>query len=226
MKIYKFLTLLATLLLTSCGTLEIGIERKMNNSPTEAVQPKGAPTEAAIVLPSPTAVSVPPAEPSPTAAAIPPTDITVQPADPVVEPSPTAGQQFVQIYLIGIDDNGQSGDLVGCGDSAIPVTVEIQPTKEVLRASLEKLLSMKEQFYGESGLYNSLYQSEIQLESISLENGKAVINLTGTVALGGVCDNPRFEAQLKSTVLQFSTIQEVSIFINGVPLKDVLSLKG
>jgi len=71
-----------------------------------------------------------------------------------------------------------------------------------------------------------LYQSDLQLESISLENGIAVINLTGTMALGGVCDIPRVEAQLESTVLQFSTVQEVSIFVNGKPLKDVLSLKG
>ena len=118
-----------------------------------------------------------------------------------------------------------SGQLVGCGDSVIPVQVETTPTKEVLRASLEKLLALKEQYYGESGLYNALYQSDLQLESITLENGKAEIYLTGTMMLGGVCDNPRVEAQLEATVLQFSTVQEVSIFINGKPLEEALSLQ-
>jgi Sporulation and spore germination len=227
MKLFKFFGILAMLFLTGCGTLEIGIERR----PEGTVTAKVAPTfewnaTDTVTLPSPTVVSIPPVEPSPTTAIIPPTDPVIEPTAPPAESSPTPGHQFVQIYLIGIDDNGQSGQLVGCGDSAIPVSVEIPPTKEVLRASLEKLLSLKEQFYGESGLYNSLYQSDLQLDKISLENGKAEIYLTGTVALGGVCDNPRFEAQLESTVLQFSTIQEVSIFVNGKPLKDVLSLKG
>jgi hypothetical protein len=132
----------------------------------------------------------------------------------------------VQIYLIALEDNGQSGQPVGCGDSAIPVTVETPHTQEVLKASMETLLSMKEQFYGESGLYNALYQSDLQMESITLENGKAVINLVGTLMLGGVCDNPRVKAQLEATALQFSTVQEVSIFINGKPLDEALSLQG
>ena len=80
--------------------------------------------------------------------------------------------------------------------------------------------------YGESGLYNALYQSDLQVESISLENGKAEIYLTGTMMLGGECDNPRVEAQLKQTALQFSTVQEVSIYINGKLLSEVLSLRG
>ena len=71
-----------------------------------------------------------------------------------------------------------------------------------------------------------LYQSDLQVDSISLDNGKAVIKLTGTLTLGGECDNPRVEAQLESTVLQFSTIQEVTIYLNGQLLKDALSLKG
>jgi len=43
--------------------------------------------------------------------------------------------------------------------------------------------------------------------------------------LGGVCDAPRVEAQIEQTALQFSTVHEVAVFINDVPLEDVLSLK-
>jgi len=165
-------------------------------------------------------------QPSPTVAYVIPTETIPLPTVTLVAPTPPTGPQRVQIYLIALEDNGQSGPLVGCGDSGIPVQVETLSTKEVLRVSMEKLLSLKDQFYGESGLYNALYKSDLQVESITLENGKAVINLTGTLMLGGVCDNPRVEAQLEQTALQFSTIQEVSIFINGKPLKDALSLKG
>lgn len=134
-------------------------------------------------------------------------------------------EQMVKIFLIAIDDNGRSGELIGCGDSVLPVWVQISPTVEVLKAAFEALLSVKTQYYGESGLYNALYQSDLQLESIALDQGKAQIRLQGTLMLGGECDNPRVEAQLKGTALQFSTVQTVAIYLNGEPLTKVLSLK-
>jgi hypothetical protein len=132
---------------------------------------------------------------------------------------------MVQIYLIALEDNGVSGKPVGCGDSAVPVRVEIQPTQGVLKAAYEALLSIKSQYYGESGLYNSLYQSDLHLQSAKIENGTAVIHLTGQLMLGGECDDPRVGAQLEETAKQFPTVKDVSIFINDRPLADVLSLK-
>jgi hypothetical protein len=215
MKICKFFTFLTVLFLTGCGTVKTGIERKLNSTATVNVLPTGAPIPTASLE-----------QPSPTAANIPPTDTVVPPTPTLVVPTSIPEPQRVQIYLIALEDNGQSGQPVGCGDSAIPVQVETTPTKEVLRASLVKLLALKEQYYGESGLYNALYQSDLQVDRITLENGKAEIYLTGTLVLGGVCDNPRVKAQLEATALQFSTVQEVLIFINGKPLDEALSLRG
>ena len=129
----------------------------------------------------------------------------------------------MKVFLIAIEDNGQSGTLVGCGDSAIPVTVTIPRTQGVLKAALQKLLSIKEQSYGESGLYNALYQSDLELQNVTIEQGTAIIHLTGTLMLGGVCDNPRVEAQIEETALQFSTVSNVSVFLNDTPLEEVLS---
>ena len=157
-----------------------------------------------------------------------PTSTTVpppQPGNPSPTVAPTAGPQMVQIFLIAIDDQGVSGDLIGCGDSLVPVQVEIQPTQGVLKAAFQALLALKEQYYGQSGLYNSLYQSDLQLESAKIENGKATIRLSGTLQLGGECDNPRVAAQLEATARQFSTVTDVSIFVNDKTLADALSLK-
>ena len=132
---------------------------------------------------------------------------------------------MVEIILIAIEDNGQAGTLVGCGDSAIPISVTIPPTQRVLRAALEKLFSAKNQFYGESGYYNALYQSDLQVTGVTIEQGKAIINLTGSVVLGGVCDAPRVEAQIEQTALQFSTVSNVAVFVNDTPLEEVLSSK-
>jgi hypothetical protein len=153
----------------------------------------------------------------PTATQVPPTLAASTPR--------TAAERNVKIVLIILEDNGQSGMLVGCGDSAIPIHTTIPPTQGVLRATLEKLLSAKQQFYGESGYYNALYQSDLAVAGVTIEKGKAIIHLTGTIMLGGACDAPRVEAQIEQTALQFSTVSDVAVFVNDVPLEDVLSSK-
>lgn len=129
-----------------------------------------------------------------------------------------------KIFLIALDDNGKSGKLVGCNDSLMAVEREISKKQTVLQASLEDLLSLKSQSYGQSGLYNALSLSDLKLESVSLAAGKATIKLTGDLKLGGECDDPRFEGQIKETALQFPEVKEVEILINGRPFTS--SLKG
>lgn len=137
----------------------------------------------------------------------------------------STGVTKVKIFLIGIDDNGASGKKIGANDSAIPVLVDIEPTKAPLKAALAKLLSLNEQMYGQSGFYHSLYQSELDIKSVMIDNGEAVIELTGDLKLGGALDNPRVKAQLEETALQFESVNRVSIFIDGKRLDEVLSLK-
>jgi hypothetical protein len=132
----------------------------------------------------------------------------------------------IKIFLIALDDQGKSGIKVGCGDSLITVDKTIDPTTMPLTAAINELLAIKSQYYGESGLYNALYQSNLKLEKASVEEGQATVYLSGNLKLGGVCDNPRFEAQLAQTILQFPTVEEVQIYINNVPLQDLLSEKG
>jgi hypothetical protein len=131
----------------------------------------------------------------------------------------------VQIFLIALEDNGQSGKKIGCDDSVVPVPVTIPPTTGVLRAALEELLALEDVYYGVTGLYNALGQSELELASVSVIQGKATIHLSGTLMVSGVCDNPRVEAQLEEIALQFSTVSQVSIFVNNTPLAEVLSLQ-
>jgi hypothetical protein len=138
-------------------------------------------------------------------------------------PTPT-GDLFTQteIYLIAVGDGGQSGMEIGCGDSVVPVEVEIEPTIAPLTAALEELLAIGTREYGLSGLYNALYRSDLALEDVVIEDGEAVIRLSGTLVLGGACDEPRVRAQLRQTALQYETVDRVSIFIDGTPLEDLL----
>ncbi len=139
--------------------------------------------------------------------------------------TPATNTQIIKIYLVAIGDNGVSGTKIGCDDSLIAVDVGIPPTAGVLRAAISELLAIDSEMYGDSGLYNALYQSNLEIENLSVINGVASIYLSGDLMLGGVCDHPRVESQLSAIALQFSTVSSVEIFINGIPLKDVLSLK-
>jgi hypothetical protein len=213
MTAYRVLAVLALLFLASCGTFQVGIESTPNASESLASLPA--------VLQPPAATQAPaqpqlpgeqplPAAPSP----------EVQPAVPA-----TSAQQMVKIYLIALEDNGQSGPQVGCGDSAVPVQVPVSPTKEVLKAAMEALISVKVQYYGQSGLYNALYQSDLRLDGVNIKDGVAIIDLSGSLQMGGECDSPRVEAQINQTALQFATVKDVSVSLNGRTLQDVLSLK-
>lgn len=132
----------------------------------------------------------------------------------------------VNIYLIALDDDGRSGKPIGCGDSAVAVERPITPTTAPLRAALDELLAIDDFFYGESGLYNALAHFDVEVSRIDLENGKATVHLTGEYLLIGTCEDPRFVAQLEETVLQFATVDEVEIFVNGENLKEIISMAG
>jgi hypothetical protein len=137
----------------------------------------------------------------------------------------TSGTTHVKVALISLNDNGKSGTAVGCGDSVVFVDRQVPATQAPLRTALEQLLSIKSQTYGQSGLYNALYQSNLKVDDVAITNGTATIHLSGTTQLGGVCDDPRFAAQLTQTALQFDTVKKVNIFVNGKTLQEVTSEK-
>jgi hypothetical protein len=181
-----------------------------------ATAPPASPTEAPTSTNPPRPTFPPP--PLPTAA--PPTQ--PRPA----QPTPTHPETLrLKMFMIATGDNGASGKLVGCGDSLIPVNIDVPYTQGVLRAALERLLAHKSQFYGESGLYNALYQSNLRIDGLNIKDGEAIIQLSGQVMLGGECDTPRAIAQLEETALQFSTVRRVSITLNGRPIREALSLR-
>ncbi len=133
---------------------------------------------------------------------------------------PPALTQRVNIYMIGLESGS-----VGCGDEVVAVRRDIQKTQAPLTAALTLLLAQKSQYYGESGLYNALYQSNMRIGSISRNGTAWTIRLTGSLVLGGTCDAPRVKAQLEQTALQFSTVKSVRYYVNGQPLESLLSGK-
>jgi enamine deaminase RidA (YjgF/YER057c/UK114 family) len=131
----------------------------------------------------------------------------------------------VQLYFVALGDEGASGQEIGCGDSIVPVSVNIEPTTAPLTAAFERLLATEEEYIGQSGLYNALHNSDLTIDSATVENGQATVYLSGDLEVTGTCEGPRIEAQIRQTADQFSTVGESVVYINGERLEDILSLR-
>ncbi len=136
-------------------------------------------------------------------------------------PSPASTVQ-TNIYLVAVGDDGESGKEIGCNDSLVPVQVQIDAAADPATAALNELLSIKDRNHEPSGLYNALYQSDLSVEEMRITDGEAVVRLSGTLKLGGVCDEPRVKEQLQQTVLQYVGVEKVSIIVDDTPLRDLL----
>lgn len=137
---------------------------------------------------------------------------------PPVQPTVPAQNVFTQtqIYLVALETGGS----VGCGDSTVPFTVSIEPTVAPLTAALNQMFSIGTQPYG---YYNALGNSNLSVRGIDIENSVATIDLIGDLSIAGVCDEPRIEAQIRQTALQYFTIESVIILVNGQPLESYFS---
>lgn len=144
---------------------------------------------------------------------------------PILIASPITEEKDVLLYFVDLEDNGESGLKIGCNDSLVTVIQKIDNTATPMTVALEKLIGMKEQTVG-ADYYNSLYQSDLILEKTSISaDGVAEIYLSGELKLSGTCDAPRAQAQLEQTVMQFSSVKKVKIYLNDTLLEDALSTK-
>ncbi|MDQ1056190.1 hypothetical protein QFZ23_000091 [Arthrobacter globiformis] len=128
------------------------------------------------------------------------------------------------VYYVALDDGGRSGVRFGCNDSLVAVHNADSTISEPLQAAMSRLLSGPGAPPA-SGLYNALSASSLQYASGYLDGTTVVVNLTGAVQPGGVCDLPRIEAQLTHTAVTAVGAVRAEIYVSGVPLADVLGLR-
>ncbi|WP_314192127.1 GerMN domain-containing protein [uncultured Arthrobacter sp.] len=134
----------------------------------------------------------------------------------------SAASAGTAVYYVALDDGGRSGVRFGCNDSLVPVRNADSTISEPLQAAMSRLLSGPGAPPA-SGLYNALAASSLQYVSGYLDGTTVVVNLTGAVQPGGVCDLPRIEAQLTHTAVTAVGAVRAEIYVSGVPLADVLS---
>ncbi len=133
-------------------------------------------------------------------------------------------QKKVNLYFVAINDGGDKGKKFGCDDSL--VSVEADDSVKTITDAYETLLTIKASMYGNSGLYNSLYQSDLHVNRAEIKKGEANIELVGRYSIAGTCDGPRFVEQLTSVAKQFPDVKTIDITINGQSINDLFSGRG
>ncbi|HLI52681.1 MAG TPA: hypothetical protein VKU87_12860 [Thermomicrobiaceae bacterium] len=141
----------------------------------------------------------------------------------------SAASNQASVYLVALNDTSGAGGTAGCGDSLVPVTVDLgsaSTTEAKISAALTRVFAIHSQYYGQSGLYDALYQSHLTVDSVRLDGTRAIVNLSCSFSLGGECDTPRVLGQIERTITQFSGADSTYVVYKGNLLQFVLSGQG
>lgn len=137
-------------------------------------------------------------------------------------PESGADTDVVSIAVLDIADEG-AGERHGC-DFVAYVERSIAPTTTPLAAALRELFALSTTDVG--GYYHFIARTNdtLSFERAEVRDGTAHIYLRGELSgLAGVCDDPRARIQIEQTALQFATVDEVVLYLNGNPTELVPS---
>ena len=147
---------------------------------------------------------------------------THQPAPEPTQPQYVSGV----VYLVKVGDGAVTDtETFGCGDVLIGTEVRYLKNLGTIHGTIQSLLDNHQETNGTDQLRNALWQSTLQLDSVSTKDGVMTIALSGSVMLGGECDGPRFVEQLQATANQAAG-KDTVITINNQPLATFQNLKG
>lgn len=125
------------------------------------------------------------------------------------------GTMPVRLYFARLNDNGQTGKPIGCGDSIVSKTVYLPLSlTHPLEDSLVRLLNYAPANGIVPGTDFYTVVASTTLARVTIASSTAQISLKGSAG-AGICDTPRFLAQIQETALQFPTVRDVQICLNG-----------
>lgn len=118
--------------------------------------------------------------------------------------------QVVEVYF----GNGEKGG-DEC-DAVFPVEREIEKTEGVGKAALKELLKGPTDEEEDEGYFTSI-NSGVEVNGLNIENGKATVDFSSEIEdrVGGSCMVTAIKAQIKETLKQFPTVDEVEISVEG-----------
>jgi hypothetical protein len=153
-------------------------------------------------------------------------NVGVQPSAPGNDTQDeTPAPETAAVYLVRLEDNGESGELIGCGDSLIPIGIDVPSD---LTGNLEGSVAfvvaelIERSKPAAEPHYSALSTANLSVDSVAETTNGVTVALSGDFTLGGVCDNPRFEYQLRETIRSVTGEQPLEITIDGVQLNDLV----
>ena len=101
-------------------------------------------------------------------------------------------------------------------NKVFPVEREIVKTQAVARAALEELLKGPTEEEKELGYFTSINEG-VKIQSLTIENGLAKVDFDEQLEfqVGGSCRVAAIRAQIRETLEQFPTVNEVLISIDN-----------
>ena len=130
-------------------------------------------------------------------------------------PSETPAVSTVNVALLQTEFTGEPER--GC-DRVVMVARSIPTTTAPLSAALRELYSIEETNVNNNYNFIANTNETLSFDRAEVRNGTAHIYLEGRLSgLAGVCDNPRAQIQIEETALQFPTVQNVQLYLNGSP---------
>lgn len=133
-------------------------------------------------------------------------------------PAPAQGSQTddektIKFWVGSFSDYESQGIMVGCESYLLPVSTATERGDDLagdLQAALEALFD-PEQAHPVAETEDWVKQLNLSVESISIVDGEAEVNLGGTLMGIGSCGDAILEAQILQTVFQFETIERAKV---------------
>jgi LysM repeat protein len=134
----------------------------------------------------------------------------------------------IEMVLILLGDNGENGHPVGCNDSAVTETTDQPSTGSLagdIRAMLETMLPLDTGNTGPGG-YNALFDQNLFVRDVRIENEMVIIELGGTLQPVGACGDALMEAQLVLTAFHYPQVKSAQITVGGQNLRQIFDATG
>jgi len=132
-------------------------------------------------------------------------------------------QSVTKIAITALDGTTLAASIttpkIGCDDKIYFIETNQNLTPQT---ALETMFTYQPQ---NQDAYNVFSNSQITIDSITINNNTAQVSLLGNLYTGGVCDSPRTSEQIEKTLTQFNNINKVEITINNQQIQDYLSEK-
>jgi spore germination protein GerM len=140
----------------------------------------------------------------------------IEPDEPVFDPE---GLTSVKVYF----SNSEKDPNTEKCEQVYAVEREIEPTLAVAKEALDQLLAGVNEVEEEQEYFTNI-NSSARVVSVSVENEVATVMFTKEFenGLAGSCRVAAVRSQVEQTLLQFPTVKEVIIKVEGVPDEEVL----